>query len=91
MNFSLFEVPKILYDFFHLLGSGLHNLPDKAIGNLRVSNLWRDQVKRKDKCFNCAYKGILYQIDRSHNWLKRKVSFWVWFFSLGLCLVIVKN
>ena len=38
---------------------------DKATRNIKVSSLWRDQVERKDKCFNSAYKGIIYQIVMS--------------------------
>ena len=53
--------------FLHLSGGGLLDSPDKAAGNLRVSNLGRDQVERKDKCFNSSYKGIIYQNAVSQN------------------------
>lgn len=49
---------KILYP----LGSTFANLLDKAVRDLRVFNLWRKQVERKDTCFNSACKSIMYLI-----------------------------
>ena len=50
-----------------LLGGGLPYLADTASGNLRVSSFWRDQVERKDKCFNSTYNGVIFQFVISHN------------------------
>lgn len=41
------------------------SLSDKSAGNLRVYSLWREQIEKKDKCFNSAYKSIIYQITVS--------------------------
>ena len=49
------------------------NLSDEAAGNPRVSSLWREQIERKHKCLNSAYKGILYQIAVSHNYFEGKI------------------
>ena len=51
----------------YLLGGGLPNLSDEVAGNLRVSSLQRAQVERKEKYFNSAYKGIIYEFAVSHN------------------------
>ena len=53
-------------------GGDLPYSPDKASGNLRVSNFWRDLVERKYKCFDSAYKGIVYQVAVSHNYPEGK-------------------
>ena len=50
-----------------LLGDGLPYLADTSSGNLRVSSFWRDQVERKDKCFNSTYNDVIFQIVISHN------------------------
>lgn len=39
---------------------------------LTVSTFWRDQVPRKDKCFNSVYKGIIDQTSASYRYFKRK-------------------
>ena len=40
---------------------------DEVAGNLRVSNFWKEQGERKDKCYSFTYKGIIYQIAVNHN------------------------
>ena len=62
---SYWSLQNIL-NVLHFPGSGLPYTPDKAFGNLRGPNFWRDQVDRKDACFGSTYKGILYQISVSH-------------------------
>ena len=70
--------PHNISRFLHLPGGGLSYPPDKAAGNLRVSNFWREQVERKDKCYNSTYKGIIYQIAIRYNYsLRRKVSLYL--------------
>ena len=59
---GLQSISKFLY-----LPCGLLYLP----GNLRAAgNLSFKFLKGKDKCFSSVYKGIIYQIAVSHNWLK---------------------
>ena len=53
--------------FLNLSGGGHLYSTDKAAWNLRFSNLWRNQVERKDRCFNSDYKGIIYQNSVIHN------------------------
>lgn len=51
--------------FLHLPGGGISYSLDKAAGDLRVSNFWKEQVERNDKCYNSTYKSIIYQIAMS--------------------------
>ena len=51
-EFRPFQGLQNILRFLYLLGGGLLYLSDKAAGNLRISNFWRNQVEKKRQMFN---------------------------------------
>ena len=61
------QAPQQILRFLHLPGGSLSYSPDEVARNLRVSNFWKEQGERKDKCYSSTYKGKIYKIAVSYN------------------------